>query len=107
MGEPVALPNEPELFCAQNTNVGLLAGLIAGRLNREGVETVTVGSMGDKAASNVLKAVMITKTYMAESLAKDQQLAIVPRFNKFMENDEERMRLLLSCLKTPASPEAE
>merc|ERR1711879_394861 len=98
VGEPTVLPDEPELFAASNTNVGLLAGLMASRVNRDGVKSVTVGCMGDKAASNLLKATIITTKYMEESLGKDQQLAIVPRFNKFMENDEERMRLLLTCL---------
>eukprot|EP00928_Gymnodinium_smaydae_P024497 TRINITY_DN19805_c0_g1_i2.p1 TRINITY_DN19805_c0_g1~~TRINITY_DN19805_c0_g1_i2.p1 ORF type:complete len:287 (-),score=68.29 TRINITY_DN19805_c0_g1_i2:24-842(-) len=91
------LPEEPELYSAQDTNVGQMAGIMAGVLGKQ--EMVTVGSMGDKAVSNSLKATIITQKYVAESLGDRGCLALIPRFSSFEERGEERMRMLLSCLR--------
>merc|ERR1711879_638632 len=52
----LVLPEKPELFSAQDTNVGHLAGFMSGVLKKQAA--ATVGSMGDKATSNTLKATL-------------------------------------------------
>eukprot|EP00929_Paragymnodinium_shiwhaense_P021505 TRINITY_DN1400_c3_g1_i1.p1 TRINITY_DN1400_c3_g1~~TRINITY_DN1400_c3_g1_i1.p1 ORF type:complete len:262 (-),score=51.41 TRINITY_DN1400_c3_g1_i1:230-1015(-) len=99
----VEVPNNPQLNSAHNSNTGLLAGLMAGILNKE--DTVTVAAMGAQACSNVLKATMICQGYLAESLGSNGRLALVPRINKFEEHGEERSRVFLTCLRTTSSPE--
>lgn len=96
------LPDDPTIFSAHDTNVGLMAGLIAGAMGKAGV--VTVGSMGDKATSNVLKATMIAQEYMSESLGQHGRLALIPRLNKFTEKDEERVRMLLTLVRRDEEP---
>ncbi|CAK0830662.1 unnamed protein product [Prorocentrum cordatum] len=62
---PAELPAEPQVLAAANTNVGLMAGLMANIGERN---VVTVGAMGPDAVSKALKATILTQKYMADSL---------------------------------------
>lgn len=95
----VTFGDQPEIFAAGSTNVGLLAGLISNRF--KSADVVTVGGMGANAVSSALKATMIAQRYMEESLGKDEVLVLVPKFNEFEEHDEQRMRMLLGCTRVP------
>merc|ERR1711920_1055925 len=95
--EPIIV-DQPEIFVAADTNVGLMAGLMTNILKEKA--DVTIGGMGANSVSNTLKATLIAQKYMKESLGDGEVLALVPSFNQFEENDEERMRMILSCVKT-------
>mmetsp|Transcript_22632 Transcript_22632/g.45804 ORF Transcript_22632/g.45804 Transcript_22632/m.45804 type:complete len:88 (-) Transcript_22632:135-398(-) len=74
---------------------------MANILTRESI--VTVGGMGAEAVSSALKATIIAQSFVGK-LGIEDTLALVPRFDQFEENDEERMRMLLICTLRPASP---
>jgi len=95
--QALEFPERPDLFSAQNTNVGRLAKVVANAL--ESADAVTIGSMGAQAASNVLKATLIAQAFMAEALGENGKLAIVPRYGTFDFHGEERRRMLLKCVK--------
>merc|ERR1719507_431305 len=84
--------NQPEIFSAGNTNVGIMAGLIAERM-KGGARVVTMGGMGANAVSSILKATMIAQGYMSDDLGEEHTLALVPRYNEFEENGEKRVRM--------------
>mmetsp|Transcript_96028 Transcript_96028/g.268227 ORF Transcript_96028/g.268227 Transcript_96028/m.268227 type:complete len:186 (+) Transcript_96028:3-560(+) len=95
---PAELPAEPQVLAAANTNVGLMAGLMANIL--KGGDMVTVGAMGPDAVSKALKATILTQKYMADSLdSGGLALALVPRLNSFEQSGEERTRVLLGCVR--------
>lgn len=94
---PVQCADEPEIFCAGNTNVGLMAGLMVNRFQNDSV--VTVGGMGAKATSSALKATMIAQGYMQEALGDTHALGLLPSMNEFEEHNEQRVRMLLGCTK--------
>merc|ERR1712194_536555 len=89
---------QPEIFVAADTNTGLMAGLMTNILKEK--DHVTIGGMGANSVSNSLKATLIAHKYMQESMGDNEVLALVPSFNQFEENDEERMRMILSCCRT-------
>jgi len=90
------LVDQPNIFAAGKTNVGHMAGLMASTLQREDI--VTVGGMGAEAVSSVLKATIIAQKYMLR-LGMTDALALVPRYDRFEEESEERVRLLLICVR--------
>lgn len=91
----ITLKDEPEVYSSGNTNVGLMAGLMKGIIDKSGV--VTVGGMGPKAVSSFLKAAVICQGYMADNDASNKQLALVPKMQEFQDGSEKKVRMLLGC----------
>lgn len=85
------------MYVARNTNVGLLAGLVAKGLEERG--QATVGGMGAVAISNAYKALLITKVYLKEELEqRDEIIVATPWTETFtLANQEERVRIVLGC----------
>lgn len=91
----------PEIFVASGTNPGEMAGLI--RQVIEVRSAATIGGMGPEAMSKALKGIMIAQTYLSESL-DGGVLAASIWTEKFQENDEERVRMMMCCVRAPALP---
>eukprot|EP00927_Polykrikos_kofoidii_P033966 TRINITY_DN28802_c0_g1_i1.p1 TRINITY_DN28802_c0_g1~~TRINITY_DN28802_c0_g1_i1.p1 ORF type:complete len:226 (-),score=28.05 TRINITY_DN28802_c0_g1_i1:34-711(-) len=104
----------PDFFVPKDANPGIVAGdmtKLFGKRGRYGV--VTMSAMGALATSKALKAVIIARIYMAPnpaetnvapsnrvSLEDDETLAVVVRTDKVrVGGGEERVRMLLSCLR--------
>jgi len=98
------LEDMPEVYVSQNTNVGQMAGVMMSKL-RTG-DMVTLAGMGAPAMGNALKATMIAQSYLDNDSPNDSEvrpgtLALVPRSDTFKEDDQERVRMLLSCMRLP------
>eukprot|EP00747_Dinoflagellata_sp_TGD_P181187 gnl/TRDRNA2_/TRDRNA2_34822_c0_seq1.p1 gnl/TRDRNA2_/TRDRNA2_34822_c0~~gnl/TRDRNA2_/TRDRNA2_34822_c0_seq1.p1 ORF type:complete len:275 (-),score=39.45 gnl/TRDRNA2_/TRDRNA2_34822_c0_seq1:46-783(-) len=95
----IPVPEAPEILVSVDTNPGLMAGLMVKIL--EATEVATIGGMGAISMSKSLKATLLAQKYMQSSLGKDQVLAVVPRLQKFEQHGEDRVRMLLSCIRVP------
>lgn len=94
--EQPARLEQPHFLAAGDTNPGLLAADIAACLRESGA--VSVGSMGAHATSRSVKAIMIAQVYLASMLGQRKELVMVPHMDSFATRDEERFRVVLSCL---------
>merc|ERR1711920_1217340 len=76
MAAPVSWdPTLDTLKCGANTNVGLLAGAIAARINEKGQAMIT--AVGPKPIMQAVKAVLATQKYLRED-DEAATLGIVP-----------------------------
>mmetsp|Transcript_67653 Transcript_67653/g.174303 ORF Transcript_67653/g.174303 Transcript_67653/m.174303 type:complete len:227 (-) Transcript_67653:105-785(-) len=87
------------LKCGSDTNVGRLAHAIRAVL--EQAPQAQIGCMGSGALNSALKAIMLARTTMVKrgALGKSDMLALVPRMEKFTDQDMEKHRVILTCIK--------
>eukprot|EP00930_Biecheleria_cincta_P049177 TRINITY_DN3441_c0_g1_i1.p1 TRINITY_DN3441_c0_g1~~TRINITY_DN3441_c0_g1_i1.p1 ORF type:complete len:250 (-),score=27.41 TRINITY_DN3441_c0_g1_i1:136-885(-) len=98
---PPATKDEPELILVSaETNTGLAAGLISRVIEKSGV--AALGGMGSHSITNAVKAVAIAQSYLEKREALgDKVIAAIVRTEKFKESDEDRTRIVLSCILIP------
>ncbi|CAE8719356.1 unnamed protein product, partial [Polarella glacialis] len=94
--------DEPDLILiGTDTNAGLAAGLLSKVFETNGVAAVT--GMGSRAMSQALKAVAIAQTYLQQNKVLDtEELVAAVRTESFKEGDEDRIRMVLTCMRAPA-----
>eukprot|EP00927_Polykrikos_kofoidii_P079476 TRINITY_DN76260_c0_g1_i1.p1 TRINITY_DN76260_c0_g1~~TRINITY_DN76260_c0_g1_i1.p1 ORF type:complete len:317 (-),score=48.26 TRINITY_DN76260_c0_g1_i1:67-1017(-) len=98
------MPAASDLAASGSSNTGLLAGRISALLRRQ--ESVVVTGMGPAAAAAALKALITSRSNLADVLGEHESLAGVPSFDKItVASGEERIRLVLRCVR--ATPRRE
>lgn len=92
-----SVSQEPNFFCAGNTNVGTMAGLLA-TLVKKG-QVPTIGLMGPAALSSGLKSSILLGEFVSDFLGSSHEIAVVPRRDEFVEQDETRFRIVLGVIR--------
>lgn len=89
----------PEFFVRGDSNPGELAGLVKREIQDNG--TITLAAMGERALDKVSKSLVISETYLAQTL-EGRVLVAAPRMERFTDSSEEKHRLVLCCILTSA-----
>lgn len=101
----LALPasqDPPDILIAKDTNAGMAAGLVAKTF--EGKDVVTISGMGAQAMYKALCAALIAQNYMEDSL-EGRILALHVRSEAFIENAQDRTRMVLACIRADPLPD--
>lgn len=97
---PPSIKDEPELIMVSaKTNTGLAAGLISRVIEQSG--GAALSCMGSASVTNAVKAMGIAQSYLAkrDALGDNKVVGAVVRTEKFMDGNEERTRMILSCMQ--------
>mmetsp|Transcript_130135 Transcript_130135/g.417596 ORF Transcript_130135/g.417596 Transcript_130135/m.417596 type:complete len:292 (+) Transcript_130135:58-933(+) len=106
---PLAVPTckdgaDPEMWFSSSTNPGNAAGLMRRAVQDRG--WASAASMGVQSAEKAIKTIMIAQTYLAEYL-EGRSLGATFRLERFQDEAEEKVRIVLSCSPVPSPPSLE